>query len=181
MVYKSERPEPKPSLAQQNFPSVHTISQQAGSIPNSVGIWVPIRKLASEARPSTTTLINDGHLFTTLNASQKYLVRAEIWFDADTTGDFKWSLIGPASPTLVRLKRHWIVGNGAAFAGISVDSTYTAAQGLDGTTGPGYIAFSGLIHNGINAGTFAFQWSQNVSNAFATTVLAGSYLDYMLI
>jgi len=41
------------------------------------------------------------------------------------------------------------------------------------------VEFTGTLHNGANAGTFAFQWAQNTSDANVTQVLAGSYMEYI--
>lgn len=182
MNYRTDRPEMRPPLDRQNFPAVHTINPSSPGSPSSgVGVWIPVRKTASESRPSTTLLINDGVLYATLAPSTKYAVRASIIFDTTLAGDFKWALIGPAAPTLIRIARRWIVGNGAAYAGVAVDTGYTPAQGLDGTLGAGLVEFYATIHNGVNAGVFAFQWAQNTNDAGATTVLAGSVLEYMVI
>jgi hypothetical protein len=49
-----------------------------------------------------------------------------------------------------------------------------------GTTG-GFVQFMSILHNGANAGYFRLQWAQNTSDAGNTTVLSGSYIDYVTI
>jgi hypothetical protein len=72
-------------------------------------------------------------------------------------GDFKFRHTGPASPTLVRIEREWILPGTAAWVP-GVDTAFSAADiALAGTgTIGGVIYFEGIIHNGPNAGTFGF-------------------------
>ena len=49
-----------------------------------------------------------------------------------------------------------------------------------GSTG-GFLDMDITWQNGANAGTFALQWAQNSSGGNATTVRAGSYLEYMTL
>jgi hypothetical protein len=47
-----------------------------------------------------------------------------------------------------------------------------------GTTG-GFVEINGIIHNGVNGGVVRFQWAQDTLDASNTTVLSGSYLEWM--
>jgi len=142
--------------------------------------WTTLEKTADQTKTATTTLGADTILQFPMTANTKYTIRMEVWFDTTAAGDFKWRHAGPTSPTLVRLRRQWIIPGGTAFAGIAVDTAFSAADlTLTGTgTNGGFIMLSGVVHTGANAGTFSFQWAQNSSDAGNTIVRAGSYIDY---
>ena len=142
-----------------------------------------VSKTADQSITSDNTLNNDSQLLFPMLANTKYQFKLEVFFDTGTTPDFKWRHTGPASPTLVRIvERGSVPGSGTlsfniATAYSTADNTLTSTSG---TTG-GYVTLEGIIHNGANAGDFHFQWSQNSSSATATTVRAGSYIEYVQV
>ena len=142
-----------------------------------------VSKTADQSITSDNTLNNDSQLLFPMLANTKYQFKLEVFFDTGTTPDFKWRHTGPASPTLVRIvERGSVPGSGTlsfniATAYSTADNTLTSSSG---TTG-GYVSLEGIIHNGANAGDFHFQWSQNSSSVTATTVRAGSYIEYVQV
>ena len=116
-------------------------------------------------------------------ANTKYQFIAEIFFDTGATPDFKYRYAGPAGASLVRVVRRDTVPGSGTFS-FAVDTAYPGADvsltSLSGTTG-GYVTFQGIVHNGVNAGTFSFKWAQNSSSVTATTVRAGSYIEYGVV
>jgi hypothetical protein len=144
--------------------------------------WTLVAKKADQIRTATTTIAPDDELLFSMAAGAKYLVRGGVFFDTTASADFKWRHVGPASPTLVRIKRQWLVPDSAAFA-VFYAFVDTAFSGVDlavvgtGTTG-GCVLLEGVVHNGANAGNFSFNWAQNTSDAGNTIVRAGSYLEY---
>jgi hypothetical protein len=142
-----------------------------------------VSKTTDESITSDNTLNNDSQLFFTMAANTKYQFKLEVFFDTGATPDFKWRHTGPAAPTLVRIvERDSAPGSGTlsfsiATAYSTADNTLTTTSG---TTG-GYVTLEGIIHNGANAGDFQFQWSQNSSSVTATTVRAGSYIEYGVV
>lgn len=146
--------------------------------------WQTVAKQVDQAKSSDTTLADDSELAVTLAASTKYMVRGAIWFDGDDAADFKYAFSGPASPTLLRIRRKHITPEGSAEAAIAIDEAYTVdpvevtwSEATD-VTESGFIEFEGTIHNGANAGDFTFQWAQLVNDASNTRVRAGSYIEY---
>lgn len=153
------------------------------SLPYVGGGGVLINKTATETIASDNTLSNDAALQFAAAASTKYRIKIVAWFDTTAAADFKFALTGPASPTLIRILRRHIDPNALTALIIASEVDYTASTAVNagtGTTG-GFVEFEIDFHNGINAGTFAFQWAQNTSNASNTSVLAGSYLSYILV
>lgn len=144
------------------------------------GAWTTIKKSADTTR-TNNTLSNDPDLQFAMTAATKYAVRGKVFFDTNATADFKWRHVGPGSPALMRIRRNWIVPGATAIAGIAVDVAFSAADlaVLTAATNGGWIEFEGIVHCGVAGGTFAFAWAQNTTNAGATIVRAGSYLEYM--
>jgi hypothetical protein len=116
-------------------------------------------------------------------ANTKYQFKLEVFFDSGTTPDFKWRHSGPTSPTLVRIVERGSAP-GSTTLSFNVATAYSSSDNAltssSATTG-GYVSLEGIIHNGVNAGDFHFQWSQNSSSTTATTVRAGSYIEYGVV
>jgi hypothetical protein len=158
-----------------------TINAAAPYYQNGVAHWTPVRKLTDQTKTGTTTLAADSALSFAMAAATKYVVRGRIFFDTTAAGDFKWRHVGPASPTLVRVKRSSIDPAATAYGNIAVDTAYSAADitELSASTNGGFIEFEAIIHNGANAGNFEIHWAQNTSDGGNTVVRAGSYLEYV--
>ena len=143
-------------------------------------LYSRIAKGADTTRTATTTLSADPDLQFSMTASSKYWIRLAAFFDTTAAADFKWRHNGPASPTLIRLLRRWIIPGGTAEAGIAIDTAFSAADLAITSTGTngGVVTLEGVVANGLNAGTFSFSWAQNTSDAGNTIVRAGSTLEY---
>lgn len=129
---------------------------------------------------SSTVLISDPDLAVPLGANSLMILRGHINYSASNAGDMKWRHIGPPAPTSVQVNRNALAPGASAYSGISVDTVYSAADiSIDGASGSGSIEFSATIHNGPTAGFFTFKWAQNISDATATIVKAGSYIEYI--
>ena len=142
-------------------------------------IWQNKRKTTNESRQSNTTLTVDGVLTATLMASQKYAFRGRVWFDTPAAADFKYS-ISFAGTTLYCKHSYFPAGSSTETVAIATATPASATVLGTGTTG-GYVEFEGIaIVDGSNR-TLNFNWAQNTSTASNTTVLAGSYLEYLLM
>lgn len=145
-----------------------------------VDSWITVRKISDEIITADNVLTADAALSFAMVAGRKYLVRGRIFFDTTANADIKFRHAGPSSPVLVRIARKAIAPGATADSNVAVDTAFSASDiavtgsGTDGGT----FSFEGIVHNGANAGTFAIQWAQNVSDAGNTTVRAGSYLEY---
>lgn len=145
-------------------------------------IWTVVTKLATESRSSTVTLANDSELTFPMEAQGVYKVRGKMFFVENGTPGIKVQFSGPAGMDIVLMHRKGIVAGAAAESAIAVDTSFGASFSLPGSGGgAGMVEFDGVIDNGANAGTFAVQWAQNVSDVNATDVYVGSYLEYMRI
>jgi hypothetical protein len=143
--------------------------------------WTTISKAADQTVANSATLTDDTALQFAMAANAKYRIRARIFWDTTAAADFKFTFIGPASPTLYRAELVAPIA-GAAPAWAAVATAYPAAAGValvgTGTTG-GFIVFEAIIHNGANAGAFKFQFAQNTATADTGAIVrAGSYLEW---
>lgn len=137
--------------------------------------WTAVWKTADQAKTSNNTRAADSQLSIALLANTKYAIRAVIHITAGAGGTW-FTLSGPASPTIVSVKSIHI--NQAAPTTL-VAMSGTAYSSFDGSTSTGcYLEFDLIVHNGANAGNLTFDWAQASVNAAATTVRAGSYMEY---
>lgn len=143
--------------------------------------WTVLSKAADQTRNNSAVLVADDTLSFSMLANTKYRIRGRIYYDTTAAADFKYTFVGPASPTLVRSEIKAVAAGGTpAFA--AVGTAYPSSTGValtgNAATG-GFIEFDFVVHNGANAGTFQFQFAQNTqTNDTGAIVRAGSYLEY---
>ncbi len=141
-------------------------------------LWTTVSKDADEAITSDTSMNVDSDLVFTMASSTKYRIRMTVFASAVGNSGFKYGWTGPASPTLV-LVRSDSMRDPDADSTARFDAAYeTTGINLGLNANSGVLKFDIIIHNGSNGGDFQFTWSQNSSVGTATTVRAGSYLEY---
>lgn len=129
-------------------------------------------KSADESRASNATLQDDSELYFSIGANEKWTFRFVVQGQSGTTPDFKFAVTAPT---------------GASCSVGSIDpegATSVSNLGCGVSTGlvPGnntndIYEITGSISNGSTAGPVRLQWAQNVSNAGATIVREGSYVN----
>jgi hypothetical protein len=139
--------------------------------------WRTVFKTADQAKASDATLGDDDALSFGVLANAKYAFRAVVFYSTAATPDFKYTLTGPSSPTLVRFHAREIEF-GVARTDNEQTSFGNSRSVASGAATEGKIEIEGILHNGANAGAVTFQWAQATSNASATTVRAGSFIEY---
>lgn len=146
------------------------------------GLPTRVTKTAAQTKTSDTTLAADSVLKFAMAANTKYAIEGVIFWDTGVTEDFKFDFNGPASPSLVRIAHYGIPPTATVIVNIGVDTAYNVVTFMNGAgANGGAMWFSGIVHNGATAGDFEFRWAQNTSGATATTLLAGSHLQYRVI
>ena len=139
-----------------------------------------VLKTATTQRTSTTTLTSDSDLQFSVSANTKYTFRWVVLFWSNSTPDFKFSFTWPSSPTLLAIRRSVIQQTTTSYESIMIDTAYWTSVTVHTTTGQvNVVEFTGTLHNGDNAGTFAFQRAQNASNVAVTEVYAWSFIEYI--
>jgi hypothetical protein len=139
-------------------------------------------KSADTSRASTTTYADDPHLTFQGVANQVYNVYIRGNFFAPVTPSIKFQFVFP-SGTFQGASWEYDPGtddwqpNPVAGA-MSSASPAALVVGLTGHATNNFpFRFEGRLALGITGGTCALQWAQNVSNASATIVRSGSWLN----
>jgi hypothetical protein len=142
---------------------------------------VAAHKTVDESVTSSTTLQDDDDLAFTVQADETWVWEAVLYVVGSTAGDIRVAFTVPAGATL-----QWGAPGSAAIAATAsgaaeeVNNNVVTASGTFenyGTfAGRSAILVRGLVVVGSTAGTVQLQWTQNASNATATTVKAGSHL-----
>lgn len=148
---------------------------QTGTLLTSNNSWNLVKKKVDQPKTTDTTLAKDEQLLFSMAANTTYAVRGKIFYTAGA-GAFQYQWEGPAAPTLLYL-RHSYQDPGASPATPTVDTAYNIATTMAAGNG-GFIEIDAIVQNGANVDAFAFAWAQFSSDAAATTVNAGSYLEY---
>lgn len=138
--------------------------------------WTTITKSADQTKSADTTFAADSELQFALSANTTYRFRGRIYINYTAAGFFKTQTTGPASPTYVDIHSNQVLTGGAAAFAESNALTYGGYSNY-ASGSSGYFEFDGIIINGANAGTFAFEWAQIVASGSAT-VKKGSWLEY---
>lgn len=138
--------------------------------------WETTTKNAHESRTATTILADDDSLAVQVMGGQRYVLRGVIFFDTTAAADFKWALAVPSGST-VRIASRAIAPSATALSNIQVQTSAGVANAIlsGGTTG-GVLWIDATVLAGAD-GLVSVQWAQNTSDAGATTVRAGSYLE----
>lgn len=139
------------------------------------GSWNTVIKPSDESTNTDTVLGDDAALLIPLAANTNYIVKGSIFVTTGATGDFKWAMNGPASPTRI------IYGGTTAAAGgpdLAAQTSYDSPLAITQTSTDLIVELSAIIENGSNTGNLIFRWAQNTSNGTNTTVRKGSYMQW---
>lgn len=133
---------------------------------------------ADQTVTNSATLVTVPQLTIPIGANERVLFRYTIFYTSTATGDLKYRVNIPASPTLYRL----CTDNVAADVTAGVTSVITAAAdstALLATGTDGVIRLTGVLANGTTAGQITFQFAQNTQTAAQSAViLRGSFLEF---
>jgi hypothetical protein len=138
---------------------------------------------ADQSVSASATVVAIPELQFTVARFQRVEFSFELYYTTVAAAGFRYLLTIPTSPTVVRLVREHIAPD-------ALTTVVTTMETPDGTTNRtitnasgtlGYIRGSGFIHNGSTAGTIGLSFAQNASDAGATIVRAGSYIQGITI
>ena len=149
-----------------------------GTGTSSYGMIVK-RKSADQSVANSTTLANDNDLAFSIAANEEWT--ADFFLSAgDSLGAAGGIKVGVVTPSGATLE-----ANAILIAGVGVGT----AQGRSTTSGgtlisvtpvgasAGYVRVSVWVLNGANAGSVTLQWAQAASNATATVLHKGSWMN----
>jgi hypothetical protein len=146
-----------------------------------------VYKPSDTDRSSTTTLADDPHLVTTLEANTVYEFEVYLVYTSNNGGAIKWSPNFTGTTSLIKWTSEQGHNNTTSFGSIHTvyySGTWDAEPATPNFPGwsagfgsfTGYARVRGLISVGATGGTFSLQWAQNVSNATASTMRSGSFM-----
>ncbi|MFA6039776.1 MAG: hypothetical protein WCV62_02345 [Candidatus Peribacteraceae bacterium] len=135
-----------------------------------------VRKSADQSVTSSTTLQNDTHFLFTLEANKSYVLTGGIFATSTSaTPDIK---IGFSLPLGTTMDIGYIAQGGNNRVADLLQTSDTASSLIPiPANGHTIIQSFGTIVTGGTGGTLRFKWSQNTSNATATTVKEGSFIS----
>lgn len=134
-------------------------------------------KTADTSRPNDATYTADPHLTVPLLANVNYRYTCFTPYQAGATGSLKNRFTFPAGATMTGAWFHYDPG---ADDWQMVADGSTPAGGNSGFTGTGSnvpLMLGGVIIMGATAGNLTLVWGQNASNATATIVRKGGWLE----
>jgi len=127
-------------------------------------------KTADQTVTSSTTLVNDTHLFLPLSASAYYAGdMLLITYSTSNVPDFDLKWTYPAGTIIWWRYDASLQGTNAAWQ--ETDETTVPSENLTGL-----IHIKLAIYTSTTAGTLQLTWAQHVSNAAGCTLKKGSYL-----
>lgn len=138
--------------------------------------WTRTVKSSDQSVTSNaTTLVDVTDLSFAMSANKNYIVRGVIIVN-HSSGGALISFDGPASPTQVNATAYTNTYTLNSISGLYATTIFSTSLTASQTWS---IPLNFMIQNGSNAGDFKIQFRQNSSNALATTVRLGSWLEWM--
>lgn len=133
---------------------------------------------ADQTVTNSATLVTVPQLTIAVGKNERVLFRYTIFYTSTATGDLKYRINTPASPTLFRLCTDNVADD--VTAGVTsvltanADSTALLATGTNGI-----LRLTGVLSNGSTAGSVTFQFAQNTATAAQSAIIrAGSFFEY---
>ena len=132
-------------------------------------------KLEDTSRANDATPTDDPDLTLNIPATGTYRIRALLRpYTTSNTPQIKWGFSAPAFSFARRLT---IGGRDDDFDVGSVKTDLVTPEAMDLSENTAYQYIIDVLATFTGTGTFALQWSQNNSNATATTLRAGSWMQ----
>lgn len=156
-----------------------TLNSTNGSVVNYPDVMQVSNILtANQTVTNSATLVTVPELTVAVGKYERIAFNYQVFYTTTATGDLKYRLDVPASPTSLRI----LLEEQAPAAAATVttiltseaDDTILAASGTEG-----YINIKGVLVNGANAGEVIFQFAQNTqTGSESAVILTGSYVEY---
>ena len=123
----------------------------------------------------TTTEVSVPEFKIALGKYERMLLKYRIHFQQNTTGRAKFKL---DTPTVTAIETAWtgVAADNSEISTLAAAADPTYVHNIAGTSG--YLEVEVVIENDATVGDINFQFAQNVSNATATKILRGSYVEY---
>jgi hypothetical protein len=140
--------------------------------------WQRLLETDGETIYSTTTLHSHPDLTFSVLANKNYHVRGRLIYITPAAADFKYRFLCDPDGYVITKRVHIVPNTSTLVPGFDVGtSPTTSILGAAGTVG--WIEFDAVILNYASDRTWTFQFAQVTSNAGATTLNRGSYVEYL--
>lgn len=158
----------------------------SGNVLTAVGIGgnAVVVAAADKSIASNVTLANDGEIGFPVLANATYQFDCVLFLSSGATNvpGFKFQWQFPSGNFSTSVTGLYSGANSNIFMGALLDeaspSTTLSVVVLDSGNGKTLLTMSGVVRNGVTPGAFNLFWSQNSSNATATTRHKDSYIKY---
>ena len=142
--------------------------------------WIHVAATADQSVTSNQGLTNSTYLTITIPTGKRYAFKFIALYNTPAAADFRYDLNASGSPTVFR-SLHNAVGNGnTSFSAIVVNTAPGVTLTPAGNGTDGVVTAEGYLHNNTGSSmTLTFRFGQNTSTASPTTLLAGSFLEYL--
>lgn len=141
---------------------------------------IKVPKLANETVNNSAVLQDDDELFFPVAASTDYEFEFDFFFSSGATPDFQFQVTGPAAPTIIYIATRVIRPDVTDY--FNIQTTFSVTDFINYASGTvGHVKITGLLHNGVNAGTVRLQWAQFNATATNTIVRKGGTVRYSTI
>ena len=146
------------------------------------GAWTLVKKTSGTSRASTTTMTDDPDLQIAIPGAGRYVIRGRIWiFLGSQTAGINWqfNFTGTSSSIVSYRNNYSTIATGSGTDNdFSLRNVALPSGSVSGNTNPHLTSSFEIALVATSAGTLSFQWAQLVSNAIATQVYGGSYLEW---
>lgn len=140
---------------------------------NSIG---PVSRLNSNySIASSTTYANIG-LEVSLESFKTYVFEIVLYYTANAGGGTKLQLAGNVTLDALLFQNYGFDNSGGTTFGFAKRTTLTTFGAQTGSTEGTYLITGSM--KTINGGNLRVQFAQNVSNVNASSILAGSYMNF---
>ena len=145
-------------------------------------IWTMASKGTTESRANNSTLADDSALIFNMFNGSTYRARGMIFYSTAAAADFQYQLYagGVSLGSKARIL-HWSIPPGSATPTFANNTNVGIQTSILGAGGGGCLQIEAVIVNDTGSTLpFSLQWAQNASDAISTSVMAGSYFEYMI-
>jgi len=143
--------------------------------------WATIAKLSDEVKTSDAALADDTELTIAVQANEILIATLCIFYNTFATPDFQFKFNSTETADAFEAFGFYDSHGATPPVMFHHDALSDVTTILGSSDGQGAVNASIRLQNGATAALFSFQWAQNTSNASATTMLAGSCLNYFVV
>lgn len=144
---------------------------------DGAGNWKTVVKKTDQSVTSSTTAVDDTDLLLTLAAGYNYNVRGRVFVTGDAAADFKYFFSVTGTPDRFQWFEKFLNTASGTTTNRMITTPDTTAGNIIPLDARATLEFEGTIQAS-SLCSLLFKWAQNTSDASATKVIMGSYLEW---